>query len=94
MYIFSLGFAFDSPPCSFHNIADFFFLLFAALPKADSVFEVLIPKPEGIMQICGNAFISRPAERSSKKIKSFIDLIGPKAHRKALLQQKVQPVDQ
>jgi RNase P/RNase MRP subunit p29 len=54
------------------------------LPKCENFFEVVIPD-RGIMEISGSAFVSRPAERTNKKIKSFIEYVGPKVYRRQLL---------
>jgi len=48
------------------------------------VFDVKLEKPAGLMRIAGNSFLVRPAERVSKKIKSFVDFVGLKVYKSKL----------
>ncbi|CAG7827060.1 unnamed protein product, partial [Allacma fusca] len=54
------------------------------LPKCENFFQVILPD-RGVMEISGSGFISRPAERTNKKLKSFIEYLGPKVYRRQLL---------
>jgi len=60
------------------------------VPKADTVFQVHIPKPAGVMEVIGNNFISRPAERSCRKIKAFVERTSSKTNRKLVVARKKQ----
>jgi len=58
--------------------------IISALPKAESTFDVTLDKPKGVMRIAGNSFSTRPAERVSKKIKSFMEFVGPSVYKSKL----------
>jgi len=54
------------------------------VPKPEGMFDVPLSKPKGIMKICGNSYLTRPAERASKKMKSFMEFVGAKVYKSKL----------
>lgn len=48
------------------------------------MFDVSLDNPKGTLKICGNSFLTRPAERASKKIKSFMEFIGARVYKSRL----------
>ncbi len=59
-------------------------MIFVAIPKAENVFDVKLDEPAGTMRIAGNSFRTRPAERTVKKIKTFMNFVGLKVYRSKL----------
>jgi len=54
------------------------------IPKAETTFDIKLENPSGMLRIAGNFFQTRPAERVSKKIKSFVDFVGIKTYKSKL----------
>ncbi|CAL8131522.1 unnamed protein product [Orchesella dallaii] len=54
------------------------------VPKAENAFDISFEKPSGTLTICGNSFLTRPAERASKKIKSFMEFVGARVYKSKL----------
>jgi len=54
------------------------------IPKAENVFDINLDKPSGKLTICGNSFLTRPAERASKKMKSFMEFVGARVYKSKL----------
>ncbi len=48
------------------------------------MFDVELESPAGVMRIAGNSFITRPAERCCKKIKSFMEFVGSAVYKSKL----------
>jgi RNase P/RNase MRP subunit p29 len=57
---------------------------YLAIPKTENVFDIQLANPEGTVKIAGNSFITRPAERASKKVKSFIEFVGVRKYKSQL----------
>jgi len=58
------------------------------VPKSESEFRVEIRR--GCITLAGNSFLTRPAERATKKIKSFMEFVGQKVYRNTLRYTKTK----
>jgi len=51
------------------------------IPKPENVFNIILDDPEGTIQVAGNSFMARPADRANKKIKGIMDFISQKVYK-------------